>query len=1798
MRVIFAVFLLFVFHGMVDVHAGYPRVLFEREPNNTPDEAQSFRGQARLIGSVADSDPAYFLWALDDAESDRLWTLELTGETDSHILAELFWPAESAESAVMQFGAAPAEADHHDVVLTELRITPRRLATERQQLIVPPGEHQVRLTADGNSDYRLAFIESGRVRIRDRVGPSEAGPDDGAPIQVAPGRQWFYQIDRPDYRFDLTNEEPDRLWRVLVNAELGSDIAVAIEDAEGQPMGDPAGSTPLQPLWVQQVLPAGSRLWVRSRDGRDIGRIAVHIEADGQLVEAVEAGGEETGNAGTGNAGTGIDEGAVVAGSRDEAIWLEADTPLELPLPARGRTWLAFQVDASLAAGSLDLDVIHVDGTDLDGTGGDALSVSVCLAEVGSRNTVCRDGPAERLFHELQLLPGSYHVSLQVQRRSEAGVVAVTLRPQAAPAPTRAIEPNDERDWAAPLRSGQEAAGHLRGQRSAWFDWHLTADPQLWQVAVDGQNISRLSLFRAGIRGAVAEDRRTRRSPDSGAMQLDRQWLLPGHYQIRIDGTDSDYRLSTTALGQPEPGWEREPNDSAETANLLPIGEPIRGSFHTPRDQDHFYLQSPGLNRLVFDLEPPPGGDAQLEVHWQGLRVLRTPSVEERTRFTGVLPPGEFQLQVTGSGDPDAAYRLRVDFDQPWWNDDAHPFMPTPWLALPFPDEGQYHKILGELGSRAEFLSLPVTERDREVVIHASTRRFEISDGDDTTLELQDGDQKDSWTVRLPGGIQWYLQLRSRSSDTQYRIDDPAQASPDHPPVQASLTLQAEDVAAYTPWAQRIAARLEIHNLQADPVALSVRRHASHQGWRIEGLEETIALAGDERKTLSFDLIAPPDLPDDTPLALFIGVGGSVANASARIVSGIDPVDPESPHRHIASLHGLVDLAWGALGARFVDRQSGETIDERYEGRRVSLQFLNDGMSAGGSTLEWRSEMGMALPPLELAGEGGALHAFVFNQRSGHAVQNRWREVEIRWGSEPGDLPYSKTVILDAGDGEQFFPIQTPGAARYVQIRPLSTWGGTSRTGASGTGLFRVLGQPAGALANAHKNLLDRSLGGHWIYSRPDRSTRNDFPWGSSQEHRGQRIRGRDIDVAFGFLQHRTARLETLVWIDDPDHEGELIEDLRVYTSTESPVGPWTDHGTWHLQRDDTLRAVFEFAPSAAQARYLRFVFSEPQAGDSRNWRVPGDIRAYEADALGSGRSALAYWGMDDQHGPWEPEAQGLAAVEDRSSSPAHPRPLDARITAELAEPGDVRSYRITLAEPDNTFQISLDEGMTGRLRARLVDDHGVAVPLDFRNRDGHRRADVVDLAAGEYRLDVEMPPRSIAFLWDGSGSVASHQAAIYQALGRFAQGLQPGQEVANLMPLGGPLLIRDWAEFPSEITTTLAGYANTFSSSDSEPALMLASRALERRDGEHVIFLITDAELIRRDLGVWDVLERVRPRVFALEINHGSRVDIAENRWYQHLMKAWANAGHGSYRYAIGRTDLIRGFEAGMRELRQPTRFALEVATRYQEPPRPGRLVVAAGEQPVIGAGVVHLIFDASGSMLRRMEGGRRIDVAKTIVGEVLDQRIPAQVPVALRVYGHTAAHSCETELLVAPEADNHARVRAAVAGIRAINLARTPLAASLAAVLDDLEAFEGQRRLVVMLTDGEETCDGDVAGAVEALIEEGLDVRLNIVGFHIDEIGLQADFERFAAAGGGTYFDSQDGDELVAGLIQALAADFRVIDAAGDEVVRGRVGDPAVELDAGVYELFVDTHDGEHRRSLTIEPQTTKRIELSDAL
>jgi len=287
-------------------------------------------------------------------------------------------------------------------------------------------------------------------------------------------------------------------------------------------------------------------------------------------------------------------------------------------------------------------------------------------------------------------------------------------------------------------------------------------------------------------------------------------------------------------------------------------------------------------------------------------------------------------------------------------------------------------------------------------------------------------------------------------------------------------------------------------------------------------------------------------------------------------------------------------------------------------------------------------------------------------------------------------------------------------------------------------------------------------------------------------------------------------------------------------------------------------------------------------------------------------------------------------------------------------------------------------------------------------------------------------------------------------------------------------------------------------------------------------------------------------------------------------------NGQTGHYAWVRRGPDLkIRTPEQpGAYELRYVTaRKKLTLAKRaltIEPRPEPGLLRVVSADpvQALTRDGTVAVILDASGSMLQRMGDRRRIVIAKAAVTQLVQETLPDQIGFSLRVFGHKEADSCRTDLEMPVAPLDRAAAARVIESVEAMNLARTPIADSLSKTAADLAGGDGPH-VIILVTDGEETCDGDPAAVIARLVASGLNVRVNIVGFAIDELMLQETFQEWARLGNGQYFNAQDADQLAASLRAAVEVPYTVFDAQGVAVATGTVNGAAIELAAGTYRI-----------------------------
>ncbi|MEW6143732.1 MAG: VWA domain-containing protein [Thermodesulfobacteriota bacterium] len=180
-------------------------------------------------------------------------------------------------------------------------------------------------------------------------------------------------------------------------------------------------------------------------------------------------------------------------------------------------------------------------------------------------------------------------------------------------------------------------------------------------------------------------------------------------------------------------------------------------------------------------------------------------------------------------------------------------------------------------------------------------------------------------------------------------------------------------------------------------------------------------------------------------------------------------------------------------------------------------------------------------------------------------------------------------------------------------------------------------------------------------------------------------------------------------------------------------------------------------------------------------------------------------------------------------------------------------------------------------------------------------------------------------------------------------------------------------------------------------------------------------------------------------------------------------------------------------------------------------------------GANIL-FILDASGSMAGQMEGKAKMDVAKSVMADLIDG-LPDNVNVGLEVYGHRSKGDCDDiETMVEVGALNK---QALIDRINSIQpKGKTPIAKSLAMAGDKLGASEDQTT-IILVSDGEETCEGNACTYVKDLREKGINVKVHVVGFDVGQKEKEQ-LSCIAEAGGGRYYTANNADQLKQALTE----------------------------------------------------------------
>ncbi|TPJ41539.1 VWA domain-containing protein [Mesorhizobium sp. B2-6-5] len=243
--------------------------------------------------------------------------------------------------------------------------------------------------------------------------------------------------------------------------------------------------------------------------------------------------------------------------------------------------------------------------------------------------------------------------------------------------------------------------------------------------------------------------------------------------------------------------------------------------------------------------------------------------------------------------------------------------------------------------------------------------------------------------------------------------------------------------------------------------------------------------------------------------------------------------------------------------------------------------------------------------------------------------------------------------------------------------------------------------------------------------------------------------------------------------------------------------------------------------------------------------------------------------------------------------------------------------------------------------------------------------------------------------------------------------------------------------------------------------------------------------------------------------------------------------------------------------------------------------------------ANKVIIILDASGSMWAQIDGKPKLEIARESLRTVL-QSVPAADEIGFMAYGHREKGSCDDiQLIVPPQAGSASAISAAADSMKF--LGKTPLTAAVKKAAEALRYTE-DKAIVVLITDGLETCGGDPCALGKELEASGVDFTADVVGF-----GLTADEGKQIACladnTGGKYIQASDEKALQEALVETVAAPAPALEPAPapapepaksefnfmPTVVLAEGGDPVT--DGNAWEVYKAKSDGTRGDNITTE-------------
>ena len=827
-----------------------------------------------------------------------------------------------------------------------------------------------------------------------------------------------------------------------------------------------------------------------------------------------------------------------------------------------------------------------------------------------------------------------------------------------------------------------------------------------------------------------------------------------------------------------------------------------------------------------------------------------------------------------------------------------------------------------------------------------------------------------------------------------------------------------------------------------------------------------------------------------------------------------------------------------------------------------------------------------------------------------------------------------------------------PVEARFLKLLIHSTHGGNIMPGLSE---LMVLEAPdptrPSIIEGLDINIAPRTMGGHIVrFSSQGGKALNLIDGKAGPEAPAWTSRERDDRkatdnqwIVFGFVYGRDASIRKIVV--DPRSEADADTRVAEFKVLISPSGRFSDFAEAEFTEPQPIRLGMGDGPrtltlkAAARARFVMIritgnhgggVFSLGEVGIVLD--RPNDIVAQQTAADDDGIA-------DAPPGAGEQAACAGVCEREPNDTPETATPLTPGETmAGVLDAGDKDHFLFAPEDKSfNVINIHLESQPYIRSAVELLDMTGKTVKkLGAEHLSGQQARFSWAVPGGAYRIKLSEPRTKVALVFDNSGSMSGSVGALKTALKEYVRSAPPYEDILLIgfdsgvdpYPVAGAdEAIRNKCARPGDLRheqcvnlELIEKQVTASGGTDLYNSIVQAHKELGSK-GNRTIILMTDGQ----DTGslgpvpAWDILAGDPVRVFTIGLGsglHGFIGDLGSSPT-DFLRNVSIGTG-GRYQFAPTADRLAELYRIIRQDIGETPRYRITATPATGH----GTLrVVETGEKVVApNPAAIDLVVDLSGSMGWCLDADvrcpghlNRIATARRALDRVL-REIPATIPIAVRAFGLSPrrglrdvdAICSETTqpvqgMAMAPLTEDYrSRLLAWVGGLDwSRGATRTAIGRTLGKVPGDFPP-DAKDRKVILITDGDDDCDAldspDYPLAViDRLKAQGFDVRIDVVGFAITEKKTMRLLRDVARLGGGTYYDAKDGERLASALRQSFNAPVVVRDRGGDEIARGAVGGPAIEVPTGIYRVEIETQGKtEIEENVEIRDQRTTVLEL----